>query len=919
MKSLRIVFILIFISFTALFAAKTERLYLSGTDKDHTVNWNFYCTDGRNSGRWTTIPVPSCWEQHGFGTYNYGNDKVQADEQGKYRYKFRVPAEWTEKQIELVFEGSMTDTEVWINGLSAGPKHQGAFVRFRYNITELVRAGEENMLEVTVSKRSSDMSVNLAERHADYWIFGGIFRPVYLEALPYEHIERVAIDARADGSFSIDVFLQNISKGKKITCQIKALNGEPVGPEFSGEIPKNSSSVNIKTTIKDPLLWTAETPNLYTVDIKLNGPGTIHDISEKFGFRTIMVKKGDGIYVNGQKIRLKGVNRHSFRPESGRTLSKQVSIEDVTLMKDMNMNAVRMSHYPPDAHFLDVCDSLGLYVLDELSGWQAAYSTPVGQKLVKEMVTRDVNHPCILFWDNGNEGGFNYELVPEYGKYDPQKRNVLHPWETSAGVNTTHYRTYKMYEKLADGPDILLPTEIWHGLYDGGHGAGLADFWDMIQSKPLVAGCFLWVFADEGIVRTDKNGKIDVAGNQGPDGIVGPHHEKEGSFYAVKEVYSPVVVTMNELPENFDGKISVENRYDFTDLSSCTFKGQLVKFREPGETGSGAREKTSAIIQPVECPPHQSEAIQLQMPENAGEYDALLIDVVDSSGRGIYSKSFALREPAYYAGKIVPTDGGKTNAKENERMITVSAGETEYTFDLRRGKLQKVLIDGQAVSFGGGPSLVAGGERPADLKHYPDGDNYVIEADFHSANFKTLKWTVYGSGWLKCEYHFDLYGYFDFMGVSFRCPEDKILGMKWLGHGPYRVWKNRRKGLTLNVWENEYNDTRPGESWDYPEFKGYYADFNWVVINTKEAPITVLTETDGLFFRMLTPKTGKEPRQTDAPFPRGDISFLHGIAPIGTKFKRAENTGPSGEQNEAKGEYSGVLYFHFGPLNTTGQ
>ncbi|MBN2412962.1 glycoside hydrolase family 2 [candidate division KSB1 bacterium] len=918
MKTIRLLLILIFINITSLLAAKTERLYLSGTDKDHTVNWEFFCTDGRNSGQWTTIPVPSCWEQHGFGSYNYGNDRIQADEQGKYRYKFRIPAEWAEKQIDLVFEGSMTDTEVWINGLSAGPKHQGAFVRFRYNITELVRVGVENLLEVTVSKRSSDMSVNLAERHADYWIFGGIFRPVYLEALPYEHIERTAINAQADGSFSVDVFLQNIDKAKEITCQIKTLNGEPVRPAFTGKIQKNSTFINLKTNIEQPLLWTAETPNLYSADIKLNGTNTIHDISEKFGFRTIEVRQGDGIYVNGQKIRLKGVDRHSFRPESGRTLSKQVSIEDVELMKDMNINAVRMSHYPPDAHFLDVCDSLGMYVLDELSGWQAAYSTPVGVKLVKEMVTRDVNHPCILFWDNGNEGGFNYELVPEFGKYDPQKRSVLHPWETSAGVNTTHYRTYKMYENLADGPDILLPTEIWHGLYDGGHGAGLADYWDMIQSKPLAAGCFLWVFADEGLVRTDMDGKIDVAGNQAPDGIVGPHHEKEGSFYAVKEIYSPVVVTTKQLPQDFDGRMNIENRYDFTDLSACTFTSRLVKYREPFETESGIKEKTEVNIRSVECPPHQSISVQLQLPEDYNEYDALLFSAVDPTGREIYEKSFALRKPSYYAGEFIRTIEGKTAPRVNDGTITVSAGETEFFFDIDRGKLQKVLLGDQMVSFGG-PSLAAGGEHNADVKHYPDGDNYVIEVNFHSANFRNLKWTVYGSGWLKCEYNYDLYGYFDFMGLSFRCPEDKILGMKWLGDGPYRVWKNRRKGVTLNVWENEYNDTTPGESWDYPEFKGYYSDFNWAVINTTEAPITVLTETDDLFFRMLTPKSGRDPRSTIAPFPRGDISFLHGIAPIGTKFQRPENTGPSGEQNKANGEYGGVLYFYFGPLETTGQ
>ncbi|HSC37420.1 MAG TPA: hypothetical protein VLD19_06105, partial [Chitinophagaceae bacterium] len=200
----RLMIVILLLANMGLYAQETQVQYLSGTGKDHTVPWQFFCTAGRHSGEWTTIPVPSNWELQGFGKYNYGLDKdsVRGKEQGLYKYEFAVPAAWKNKQVSIVFEGSMTDTEVKINGRSAGPIHQGAFYRFKYDISGLLKYGtEKNLLEVTVSKHSANESVNGAERKCDFWIFGGIFRPVYLEALPAQHITRVAIDAKANGHF----------------------------------------------------------------------------------------------------------------------------------------------------------------------------------------------------------------------------------------------------------------------------------------------------------------------------------------------------------------------------------------------------------------------------------------------------------------------------------------------------------------------------------------------------------------------------------------------------------------------------------------------------------------------------------------------------------------------------------------------
>ncbi len=170
MKKVALSFLLLMM-FCLVYAQQTKRIYLSGTGNDNTKKWDFFCTNGLNSGKWTTIPVPSNWELQGFGKYDYGfaKDSIRGKEEGLYKYRFSVPDDWKNKVTNIVFEGSMTDTEVKINGRLAGEIHQGAFYVFRYDISKLLKYGNENLLEVKVSKHSANQSVNEAERKADFW------------------------------------------------------------------------------------------------------------------------------------------------------------------------------------------------------------------------------------------------------------------------------------------------------------------------------------------------------------------------------------------------------------------------------------------------------------------------------------------------------------------------------------------------------------------------------------------------------------------------------------------------------------------------------------------------------------------------------------------------------------------------------
>lgn len=935
-------------------AEETEVQYLSGRGKDDPVAWEFYCTGGRKSGEWTTIGVPSNWELEGFGTYNYGHNRPKADEQGKYRRTFEIPEGWSDKRIFLVFDGVMTDTEVSVNGQSAGPTHQGGFYRFKYEITDLVEPGE-NLLEVTVSKVSSNASVEAAERKADYWVFGGIFRPVWLEAVPKQFVEWIAIDAKADGSFLVDVHLKGTGRGDSVRAEIVRADGAAadapvdkvvqwsgdadgsfelqmgvelgsgerndqddafVSKPFEGKLGAGQKKATLRTQVRGHEPWTAETPNLYAVRVELrDGDEVIHAVTERFGFRTFEVRPGDGLYLNGQKIRLKGVCRHSFWPDSGRCLSREISYQDVRLMKAMNMNAVRMSHYPPDKHFLEACDELGLYVLDELAGWQKPpYDTDVGRKLVKEMVTRDVCHPCILFWDNANEGGWNRELDDQFALYDPQNRTVLHPWENFNGVDTDHYESYASTQKKLSGSTPFLPTEFLHGLYDGGHGAGLNDYWNAMLASPLGAGGFLWVLADEGVVRTDQDGKIDTDGNHAPDGIVGPYRQKEGSFYTIKEIWSPVQVAMEELPKDFDGTLRVWNRYDFTNLADCTFEVRLADFPSPRDEADGHTPYYRHSFPGPELPPHADGLLRLGLPPAWHEADVLYLTAYGPGREKLWTWSWDIQGPRRYVDELVVAESTQqVTAKETAGEIRFTAGQLDLVWDRGSGSLRQITHAGEKISFDMDLRLIGGEGRVVEggIRLGPD-NRFVQVHRRYEGDMRRVLWTIYPSGWIALEYEYALDGEFDLFGVDLEYPESRMRSMRFLGAGPYRVWKNRLKGGVLDVWTNEYKDHVPGVTWDFPEFRGYYKDWRWVVFETEQGEITIVNETPELYLGVYRPNDGPDPARTKLNVPETGVAFLHGIPPIGTKFRRPEALGPESRKNEASGTYQGKVWFYFG-------
>ena len=941
-------------------AVETQRQYLSGHGCDDMVQWDFQCSDGRNSGKWTKIGVPSCWELQGFGTYQYGmrfygkaTPEGIADEKGLYKHEFTLPQEWQGRQILLVFEAAFTEIRVQINGRKAGNgTYQGGFTRHTMDVSDRVFFGKKkNRLEVECLKESTVPQVNLAERRADYWNFGGIWRPVFVISKPAQNISRVAIDARHDGRFMADVFLNRALPGSSVSVHIMDANGTKVAQSPAYTISSDGAKIDFNA--KGIKAWNAEQPNLYTAVFTLkNAEGrTLHVERQKFGFRTIEYRHSypasaasrketgnhvygcqeDGLFINGQKVIVKGANRHSFRPETGRTLSKQKNIEDVLLIKSMNMNAVRLSHYPADPEFLDACDSLGLYVECEQPGWHWAHNTIIGSQTVEEMVTRDVNHPSIIFWSNGNEGGFNYELEPVFTKFDPQQRVVLYPWANRNGFETKHYRSWGETSEYMRQKEIFMPTEFLHGLYDGGHGAGLKDYWKLMMSNPRCAGGFLWDLMDQGVVRTDLSTVnsqlstlIDCMGNFGADGIVGPHMEKEGSFYTIREIWSPVQVKAWD-----GGKPVVQNCYNFTNLKDCQFSYRLLDMPAYGESKVKVV-KEGKLPSPDVAPGHTA---RLEIDKTNA--DVIELTAIDPYGQEIFkwTKKHFYKNVGNFGLKTRRQNTQAYTTQEDANQLVVSQGNRQYTFDKKTGRLTGVSTSGKTFSFCNGPRFIAAKrsdrsddgfynhddkeafDKKTQYTEYKDqgafagftlSDSTLVANYIHGSLEKvTYRFLKDGGLYMNADYYFN--GVVDLMGICFDYPEDKVKSKQWLGKGPYRVWQNRMEGPQYGLWQNEYNDPIPGESFEYPEFKGYFADVKWMQLETTEGKIGL--ETMGSKIGVYTPRDGRD--HLLYTLPETGISILKAIPAVRNKVNTTDLNGPSAQPywSKGKGHINAILRF----------
>ncbi|APY11626.1 hypothetical protein BWZ22_10395 [Seonamhaeicola sp. S2-3] len=912
-RSLIRIKLFLFVVALSLNISAQQKTYLSGEDASTAVNWEFKINNGRNSGFWTTIPVPSNWEAEGFGYYLYGLDKMEkrnsTSDIADYRHEFSFDKK-SGKRYFIVFQGSMTDTKVVLNKKEVG-LHQGGHTQFKFEITEQLQQGN-NVLEVNVNNSSSNASIVEAERYADYWMFSGIYRPVYIEEVPNEYIERVAIDAQMNGDFKMHVFTAGIESAKTVRAQIYNANHEKVGKAFGAKI--GADFTELKAHIDGIKPWSHEFPNLYTVEVELkNEKQVLHSYTQKFGFRTFEVRDHDGFYLNGKRLLLKGASMHSIRPETGRALSKTDMEENVHFMKDLNFNFVRSVCYPADEYFFELCDSLGLLVLDELPGWWRPLDKKVGPKILKELVVRDVNHPSVILWGNGNHMAHTPEFDSLFAKWDIQKRRPLKneaksndifanynpEWDI---VNTTYYPDYATVKKnLFEENHIYLPNETLHALYDGGGAANLKTYWDMFEKSKVGGGITIWALYDEGFMRNDMEYTVDTQGNKAPDGIAGPSGEKKGSSDAVREIWSPVVIANDKLNADFNGSLSVHNKFTFANLNQCKIVWKLIDFANPDAGSNGHRTIAKGEIN-ADIKAGEKGILQIEdLPESFIDNDALAIEVYDMQGRLVYDKRMPITQPK----NSFRVASHKPFVQDAKDAFTFHNGKITLRFDENSGVLSRVFKKQKPTSLRNFPFLTFKADTVATknntevaskAKITKTGDAFIIEAN-HSKGFDYLKWTLKSNGEIALDYAYTLAsGKYHYAGIGIEVNSKNVLRKRWLGEGPWRIWQNRTQGGVLDVYAVDKKVNIPGQVYNGPEFEGNFAPWNWVVFYLNNRLNLGFENKTDVTLGVLNPVNGFMPKYASWHYPEQEgFYFFDVISPVGSKWKPAKVFGPDAQ------------------------
>jgi beta-galactosidase len=706
----------------------------------------FYKADF-NDREWKDIKVPGHWELQGFAEPQYGGAVKPGT--GLYRTVFFVPENRKAKQMFIVFDGVLYGFDVWINGRYAG-SWGSSFNRQMFDITNYVVAGKSNLVAVKVTTRNKGWEFDTN----DCWGLSGIFRDVTLISVPETHIKDFTVKTYLNGSKSsridVSVLVEN-SSGSKSTgnFNLSAKLWSPGGKivrEFNSVVPdqfikNNTVSVSNSLMVENPLMWTAETPWLYNLELTLKSDGKeIQRIHQKIGIRQVTIE--NGIFrLNGQAVKLRGVDHHDINPEVGRALTDEMILNDLLLMKRANVNFIRTSHYPSHPKMIEYCDSLGIYVMCEVPfGYDGNHleDTTYLEILLKRAdatLLRDKNHPSVIIWSIGNEnpltkicletGDFVKKLdntrpicYPQVGTYFKENYKNI---PASVDLFTPHYgdaKTLENYARLFDRP--IISTEYAHAL--GLDFDKVESMWEVMYRYPRIAGGAVWHFHDQGILRkADKKVDVnsftysawpdsihyyDTSGNKGADGLVYANRIPQVDYWELRKVYSPVKALDDSIlikPGHQIVKIRINNRFDFKDLSDIRCKWTLMADNKLIQEG----------ILSLKCPPHDTITIPvtLSLPEKiSGDFYLLNLRFIDPENYQFNEKTYRLWS-SNYSGirnrdliKVLP---GKVIAANEDASLTLKSGNTLFSVGKQNGNIKientgrkQVLLEGPFARVG---------------------------------------------------------------------------------------------------------------------------------------------------------------------------------------------------------------------------
>ncbi|WP_396600890.1 glycoside hydrolase family 2 TIM barrel-domain containing protein [Algibacter sp. R77976] len=710
----------------------------------------FYKTDFSTKG-WDTITVPSNWELQGFGLPVYTNIKYvfpknppyiphNMNNVGSYKRSFNLPEDWNNKSVYLHFAGVSGALYVYINGQFVG-YNEGSKTPAEFNISEFITSGE-NQIAVQVLRWSDASYIE----DQDFWRISGIERDVYLRAENPISIKDTRCNGDlsnnyTQGEFSLNIDFESISKesmNKRV--HVELLDGDT--SVFSEEkemniSPRTQQLIDFKTSVPNVKPWTAETPNLYTVLIALKDEnGKVEQATTlKTGFRNIAIKNNQFL-VNGKPILLKGVNLHDHDESTGHVVDKELTLKDLTIMKQNNVNAIRCSHYPKNPFFYDLCDQYGFYVIDEANiethgmgttnqgldkkpelkkvhpayreDWKAAHL----DRTIR-MFERDKNHPSIVTWSLGNEAGngdnffATYNWLKEHDATRPTQYEGATKYENTDIQAPMYDRIPQLIKYAENNPKRpLILCEYSHAM--GNSLGNFKDYWDVIRKYDVLQGGFIWDWVDQGLAAETEDGQkywgyggdfgagyLQHDANFCLNGIVNPDRTPHPGLEELKKVYQNIHFS----EANFKtGTLKITNEYFFTNLNHFKIDWELFKEGEKVTSGS---------LGVLDLAPEKSKTVQIDLPKidyDKNEYQLNFLATTNNQ-LPLLTKGFPLAKAQFVTGAFTPKF--KENTKDD---ILVSTTKNEIVFKSKAFKASFNKKSGElsSLDYGNGNIIQKG-------------------------------------------------------------------------------------------------------------------------------------------------------------------------------------------------------------------
>lgn len=697
-------------------------------DADGRVS-NFYVPDLDESG-WGKMPVPGIWEMNGYGDPVYinvgyawrekfSNDPphvpVKENHVGSYRKEIRIPSDWDGKEIIAYFGSVTSNITLYVNGQFVGYSEDSK-IAAEFDITPFVIPGKKNLIAFQVFRWCDGTYLE----DQDFWRMSGVAREAYLYARDRKHISDIHIEAGLadgykDGTLAIEA---DYPEDCRIGVEILGPDGKTVRTyEMAG-------GAGVSDVFEDVLQWNAETPNLYEALFTLyDGDGRqIETIRQNIGFRRVELD-GCNVLVNGKPVLFKGVNRHEMNPYGGYLVSKEDMEEDIRLMKEFNINAVRTCHYPDDPYWYYLCDKYGLYMVAEANVeshgmMYTDFSVAKNPAYKDAHVSRNTdnvqiykNHPSVIFWSLGNEAGYgeNFRAAGEAVKAMDSTRLLIYEQDWGFEVADIYSPMYRRYADVIkycenDPKRPLIQIEYAHAM--GNSEGGFKEYWDLIRKYPAYQGGFIWDFVDQSVYY-EKNGKkiLAYAGdfndsdsdgdkNFCNNGLFSPDRNPNPHAYEVRYYHQPV---WTGLTDTLGGKISVFNEYFFRDLSAYRLEWELV---------SGCETKVSGVVDGLNVGPQQTCEVVLGYERDSvaawlsGDEGLLLnIDFVLKSdepllqaGHRVAYAQYVLKEADMY--RPLDAGGGMAAAEDSGESFILCGNDAEIRISKSTGLVDSYVYDG---------------------------------------------------------------------------------------------------------------------------------------------------------------------------------------------------------------------------------